>query len=222
MRTSRLALAALLPVTVALTALTAACGTSAPVAGGAYGATATTSAASPAMPASSPAPPSPITTARGAPMIPAKTLLTVEKTKIGYVLATGSGMTLYWYGHDVKGSGTSACTGACLTSWPALRGRPGAAAGVALSGKLGMITRADGVVQATYNGYPLYTYAADMTAGQTTGNGVGGVWHVITGAVLSPSPAAAAAASARDMSAAGGGATAPAAPAKPSATMTGY
>jgi predicted lipoprotein with Yx(FWY)xxD motif len=218
MRTSRLTLAALLPVTVALTA---ACGTTAPVAGGAYGATATTATTSgtPRITASSPAPPSPITTAQGAPMIPAKTILTVEKTKIGYVLATGSGMTLYWYGHDVKGSGTSACTGACLTSWPALRGRPGAAAGVALSGKLGMITRADGVVQATYNGYPLYTYAADMTAGQTTGNGVGGVWHVITGAVLSPSPAAAAAASARDMNADGGGATAPA---KPSATMTGY
>lgn len=183
MRTSRLALAAILP---AAALLVAACGTTGPVAGGAYG-------NSPSMPATSPS------ASAGAPMIPAKTLLTVKKTKIGYVLATGTGLTLYWYGHDVKGSGKSSCTRSCLTSWPALAGSPSAAAGVKLSGKLGTITRPGGMVQATYNGYPLYTYAADTGAGQTLGNGVGGTWHVITGTVLSASPAAAASASARDM-----------------------
>lgn len=42
-------------------------------------------------------------------------------------------------------------------------------------------------MQATYNGYPLYTYAGDSGPGATAGNGVGGVWHVITGSVLTSS-----------------------------------
>jgi predicted lipoprotein with Yx(FWY)xxD motif len=152
-------------------------------------------------------------------MIPAKATLSVRKTNIGYVLATRTGMTVYWYSDDAKGSGKSSCTGGCLSAWPAVTGTPVAAAGVRLSGKLGTITRPDGVVQATYNGYPLYTYAADMTAGGTSGNGVGGVWHVITGAALSPSPASAASASARDGSGAGASSS-PSATA--SSSMRGY
>jgi predicted lipoprotein with Yx(FWY)xxD motif len=199
MRTSRLALATLLP---AVALLAAACGTAGPVAGAAYGTTSGTPAMSASTSASAGASTGASTggTASGAPMIPAKTVLTVRKTKIGYVLATRTGMTLYWYSHDVKGSGKSACTGPCLSSWPALAGAPVAAAGVTLSGKLGTITRPGGAVQATYNGYPLYTYAADTAAGQATGNGFDGAWHVITGAILSASPAAAAAASTRDTS----------------------
>jgi predicted lipoprotein with Yx(FWY)xxD motif len=148
------------------------------------------------------------------PAAPAKDLLTVRKTGAGYVLATSTGRTIYWYSDDIKGSGKSTCTGTCLAAWPAVEGAPAAAPGVQLAGQLGTITRPGGVVQATYNGYPLYTYAQDMAPGQTTGNGVTGAWHVITGAVLSPSPSSAAAASLRDAS--------PAASATPTATASGY
>jgi predicted lipoprotein with Yx(FWY)xxD motif len=144
------------------------------------------------------------------PAAPAKDLLTVRETGAGYVLATSSGRTIYWYSGDIKGSGKSTCIGTCLAAWPAVIGAPVAAPGVQLAGQLGTITRPGGVVQATYNGYPLYTYAQDMAPGETTGNGVTGAWHVITGAVLSPSPSSAAAASLRDAS--------PAA----SATASGY
>jgi predicted lipoprotein with Yx(FWY)xxD motif len=184
MRTSQRALTALFPLTALLVA---ACGTTSATPGAAYGtnpASASASASKSTM-----------------PMIPAKAMLTVRKTKIGYVLATAAGRTVYWYGHDVKDSGKSSCTSGCLSAWPAVTGMPEAAPGVKLSGKLGSITRPGGVVQATYNGYPLYTYASDMAPGDTLGNGVGGVWHVFTGSVLSPSPASAAAASAHDMSA---------------------
>jgi len=179
MTSSRLTLAGigLAAATVGLTV--AACGTTAPVAGAAYG----TPSASTATMATTPTPAA-SRTASAAPMIPAKTVLTINKTKIGDVLATASGRTVYWYGKDVKGSGKSACTGSCLTAWPAVTGAPVAASGVQLAGKLGMITRPGGVVQATYNGYPLYTYAADMAAGQVQGDGAGGVWHVISGKVL--------------------------------------
>jgi predicted lipoprotein with Yx(FWY)xxD motif len=118
----------------------------------------------------------------GAPMQSA-TVLKVEKTKIGNVLANSKGMTLYWFSRDVRGL-KSACTGQCLAAWPALTGQPVQPSGVKLSGVLGTLDRADGTVQATYNGYPLYTYVDDKTPGQVTGNGQGGVWHVITGKVL--------------------------------------
>jgi predicted lipoprotein with Yx(FWY)xxD motif len=126
-------------------------------------------------------------------MIPAKTLLTIEKTKAGYVLATAAGRTVYWYGKDVKDSGKSACVGGCLSAWPAVTGKPFTPKGVQLAGALGSITRPGGTVQATYNGYPLYTYAADTAAGETSGDGEGGVWHIVTGTALASSTAAAAA-----------------------------
>ena len=109
--------------------------------------------------------------------------LTIKTTKIGKVLADAKGDTLYWYGKDMKG-GPSTCTGGCLSAWPVVAGKPVAAMGVAFAGKLGSVTDAGGTVQATYNGYPLYTYAEDMTPGETSGNGAGGVWHVITGQYL--------------------------------------
>ena len=51
--------------------------------------------------------------------------------------------------------------------------------GIRLTGALGTITRADGTVQATYKGHPLYLYVLDTKPGKTTGNGVGGEWHVM-------------------------------------------
>lgn len=117
---------------------------------------------------------------------PKTTMLTIRKTKIGYVLANTRGYTLYWYSKDAKGSAKSACTGQCLTVWPAVTGEP-AVSGIKLNGVLGTITRPGGIVQATYNGYPLYTYANDNGPGDTEGNGTGGVWHVITGHVLTSS-----------------------------------
>jgi predicted lipoprotein with Yx(FWY)xxD motif len=112
--------------------------------------------------------------------------LTIKTTKIGKVLADAKGDTLYWYAKDMKG-GPSTCTGGCLSAWPVVAGKPEAAMGVTFAGKLGSVTDAGGTVQATYNGYPLYTYSGDMTPGETAGNGEGGVWHVITGQYLASS-----------------------------------
>ena len=114
----------------------------------------------------------------------AKTVtLTIKTTKIGKVLADARGDTLYWYSKDMR-NGPSTCTGECLSAWPAVAGRPAAAMGIAFAGRLGQVTDAGGTVQATYNGYPIYTYSGDMAPGETAGNGVGGVWHVISGQYL--------------------------------------
>jgi predicted lipoprotein with Yx(FWY)xxD motif len=99
------------------------------------------------------------------------------KTSVGPVLADAKGFTLYWYSKDT--AMTSACTGGCATAWPPVIGKPAAAMGVRLTGKLGTITRSGGMVQATYKGHPLYLYAGDTAPGQVKGNGLGGVWHVL-------------------------------------------
>jgi predicted lipoprotein with Yx(FWY)xxD motif len=95
------------------------------------------------------------------------------------VVTNASGKTLYWFVPDT--STTSKCTGACATYWPPVVGPVTAGSGV--TGTLGVITRPDGTMQATYDGHPLYTYVADSGPGQAKGNGLnlsGGVWWEMT------------------------------------------
>ena len=90
------------------------------------------------------------------------------------VLVDDKGKTLYTSSGDTT-PGTSSCTGACATTWPPLTvtAPPTYAAGVTPS-KFTTITRSDGTKQLAYNGKPLYTFASDTAAGDTTGQGVGG------------------------------------------------
>jgi predicted lipoprotein with Yx(FWY)xxD motif len=102
-------------------------------------------------------------------------------TSIGTVLTSSKGFTLYWFAPDTATKST--CNGKCAHFWPPVHGPASAASGVSLPGKFGTITRADGSVQASYDGHPLYTYRLDRAPGQTKGNGLnlnGGFWHAIT------------------------------------------
>jgi predicted lipoprotein with Yx(FWY)xxD motif len=207
MRTNRQTLVALLPagiMSLSVLALSG-CGTTAPVAGAAYGAS----------PSASSTMATGVSTKAAAPVKPAQALLVVKKTSIGYVLATATGKTVYTYGKDVKGSGKSACTGSCATVWPAVSGTPSVGTGVKLAGTLGSTGGTS--PQATYNGLPLYTYASDTSAGATSGNGVGGVWHVVTGTALAASTTVAAADATKSAQAAAGSGSTGAASASPSA-----
>jgi predicted lipoprotein with Yx(FWY)xxD motif len=103
------------------------------------------------------------------------------------VLTNSAGHTLYWFAPDT--STTSKCTGSCATYWPPVKGP--ATAGSGVTGTLGVITRSDGTMQATYDGHPLYTYVGDSAPGQNKGNGLnlsGGLWHEVT--VSGTAPAA--------------------------------
>ena len=117
--------------------------------------------------------------ASGASASASPAVLTVRKTPAGYVLANAAGHTIYWFARDHRGSPRSACTGRCLLVWLPVTGHPVAGRGVTLDAVLGTITRPDGVVQATYDGYPLYTFASDSAPGQAHGDGAAGAWHVI-------------------------------------------
>ncbi|WP_239337606.1 hypothetical protein [Frankia sp. CiP3] len=105
----------------------------------------------------------------------------IRQTSLGRTLVTPAGRTLYSFDKD-KGSNTSSCTAAdCVAKWPPLLlGSPGDVTVSGLAKPVGTIVRPDGGIQATYRGLPLYTFAGDSAAGDTKGDGVGGVWHAVT------------------------------------------
>ena len=95
----------------------------------------------------------------------------------GDYLAGVDGKTLYIFKSDVKGSGESTCYDACIAAWPAYL-VDNADYKSELAGDFTVITRNDGTYQLAYNGWPLYYFAGDTKAGDTTGQGVGEVWYV--------------------------------------------
>jgi predicted lipoprotein with Yx(FWY)xxD motif len=81
-------------------------------------------------------------------------------TSLGTILADAKGRTLYLFTKDATTKST--CSGACAVNWPpALAGRrPTVGAGLS-DAALGTTKRADGRVQVTYAGHPLYRFVGD-------------------------------------------------------------
>lgn len=107
--------------------------------------------------------------------------ITTASGSKGTVLTTAQGFTIYWFAIDTPTK--SNCSGSCASFWPPLTGTPSMASGASLTGKFGTIARADGTMQATYDGHPLYLFAGDKAAGQVNGNGIntsGGLWWAST------------------------------------------
>jgi predicted lipoprotein with Yx(FWY)xxD motif len=105
------------------------------------------------------------------------TVMIVQKSSIGYVLAEANHQVVYTYSKDKKG-GKPTCTGACASTWLPATGTPEAGPADVFSGQFGLVTRANGVKQITYNGLPLYLLK-DAEPLSVSGNGQGGVWHVV-------------------------------------------
>lgn len=149
--------------------------------GGLYGSapapSSTASAPSASASAATPAPTA-ATTPAPAPVAPANVLAT-QNARLGTILANTQGRTLYYFLPE-RGGRIVCSSSACVGFWPPsidAGGNPSGGAGV--TGQLGLIARADGAQQITYNTWPLYTFAGDSAAGQTNGQGVvgfGGKW----------------------------------------------
>jgi predicted lipoprotein with Yx(FWY)xxD motif len=120
-------------------------------------------------------------TQAGVPVTGAATVNVAEVGTFGQALVDGEGRSLYLFTNDTQNSGTSSCEGECLVNWPPLftNGDPVAGEGVD-EAMLGTITLPDGTTQVTYNGWPLYYYIDDTAAGDANGQGVGGVWFLVT------------------------------------------
>ncbi len=130
------------PVLAGAAVLIAACGSSSPSSNGAAAGTSTNSSA-------------PATTG-------SSNTVATRSTGIGTVLVNSQGRTLYWFAIDTPTK--SNCNGTCATFWPPVFGKVTAASGTTLPKGFGTIKRSDGKLQATYDGHPLYTYAADTSA----------------------------------------------------------
>jgi predicted lipoprotein with Yx(FWY)xxD motif len=97
----------------------------------------------------------------------------VQDTKMGKVLADSKGMTLYTFDKDQMGK--SMCSGECAEYWPPAKADADAKA----TGDLTIIIRDDGTKQWADGGKPLYTFAKDKKPGDTMGDKVNNVWHVV-------------------------------------------
>jgi predicted lipoprotein with Yx(FWY)xxD motif len=107
-------------------------------------------------------------------------LLATAKSDLGPIVVDSAGKTVYMFTKDTQGSGASSCSGQCLVAWPPVVADSDSPQVDGVTGKVGTITRDDGTVQATLDGWPLYYWQGDSAAGDTTGQGVQGVWWVLT------------------------------------------
>ncbi|MCW5695933.1 MAG: hypothetical protein KIS96_04250 [Bauldia sp.] len=97
----------------------------------------------------------------------------VMETDLGPILVGPNGMTLYSFDNDDEN--VSNCYGGCATNWPPFYVEEGAVA----EGDWTIVERTDDNAMWAYKGMPLYYWINDTAPGDTTGDGVGGVWHVV-------------------------------------------
>ncbi len=109
---------------------------------------------------------------------PGNLLLGTDATSsVGTYLIASNGMTLYTYAKDVNG--VSSCTGLCTKAWPPYTvGNRDVLHNVqaGINGTVDTTVRADGSMQVTYNGEPLYFFSQDKVSGDVLGQKIGGIW----------------------------------------------
>jgi predicted lipoprotein with Yx(FWY)xxD motif len=108
--------------------------------------------------------------------------LTVQRSPVGPILATGGGSTLYDFVPDSSTQSTCLNDG-CVLQWPPLLKSGAVRLGPGVDPSLvGTLRRPDGSTQLSYGGHPLYTYDLDVTPGMVMGQGIdqdGGLWYVL-------------------------------------------
>jgi predicted lipoprotein with Yx(FWY)xxD motif len=131
----------------------------------------------PATPASS------ATTTAASPATKAVSLSVRTLPTVGAVLVNSEGHTLYTFAPDQHAKVT--CVSSCAAVWPPLKlasGETAAGSPQMKASLLGSDSDPEGGSVVTYAGWPLYTYAADGSAGQDNGQAIeanGGHWYVI-------------------------------------------
>ncbi|MGD1068295.1 MAG: hypothetical protein ABR975_15905 [Vulcanimicrobiaceae bacterium] len=162
---------------VLLAALLAGCsgGSSSPTPTSPSGVSATpTPTAAPIAPTPTPAP--------GATATP--TVLQTATIDGSPAFVNSTGFAVYTFSGDTVAN-QSTCTGSCLAAWPPVPAPAGT-----LPTPWSEFTRSDdAVVQLTYNGKPLYTFASDTQPGVASGNGVAGFSIARPAAAATPTPA---------------------------------
>jgi predicted lipoprotein with Yx(FWY)xxD motif len=112
--------------------------------------------------------------------------VTLRHTRLGNILATSSGFTLYEFTHDRGPHNSCVSIRECSGTWPPYTtvGRPSAGPGVRAS-LLSSIRIPGGKTQVAYAGHPLYLYSGDSRPGETSYVGesaFGGRWYALNSA----------------------------------------
>lgn len=123
-----------------------------------------------------------VTTLSSPPTTDPSLTLTLQKSPVGPILATGNGDTLYDFAPDTPTH--SACVDdGCVFQWPPLTVSGPVRVQKGLDPSLvGTLRRPDGSEQLSYGGHPLYAYNLDVTPGMVTGQAIdqdGGLWYVL-------------------------------------------
>jgi predicted lipoprotein with Yx(FWY)xxD motif len=102
----------------------------------------------------------------------------VASGDVGSYLTGAGGKTLYVFTPD--SANTSTCVDTCAATWPpfTVGASDTLTPGAGVTGALTTFARPDGALQVAINGLPLYYFAADAKAGDTSGQGIGGKWFV--------------------------------------------
>lgn len=118
------------------------------------------------------------------------TILVRQDPVLGQYFADSAGRTLYLFTKDTA-PGESTCYDECATNWPPFVANEPFALPLGVGGELSTVQRTDGTTQVAYNGMPLYYFAGDTAAGDTNGQGVGGVWWIVSpGMAMGATPTA--------------------------------
>jgi predicted lipoprotein with Yx(FWY)xxD motif/cytochrome c5 len=109
-------------------------------------------------------------------------VLVAQSPVYGQYLTDLKGRSLYLFTRDTKSTPT--CYDQCAQNWPPLllekNNKPLGDKGIDAK-LLGTAKRNDrSSLQITYNGWPLYYFARDQKPGDTNGQGVGGVWFLVS------------------------------------------
>jgi predicted lipoprotein with Yx(FWY)xxD motif len=103
----------------------------------------------------------------------------VRPGEYGDYLVNETGFSLYYFVNDAPGNGTSTCSGACSETWPSFYVESIAVPDGLNSSDFATVSRADGDMQVTFKGWPLYLFSGDTAAGEINGQGVKGIWYVV-------------------------------------------
>jgi predicted lipoprotein with Yx(FWY)xxD motif len=115
----------------------------------------------------------PATTAAPAPAFALK----LADSPLGKIMVDAEGRTLYAFTKDANGTPT--CADACAKAWPAATVTGTPASDPAITAAITTVDAPGGGTMLKAGKWPLYRFAGDAAAGDTNGQGSGGVWFVV-------------------------------------------
>jgi predicted lipoprotein with Yx(FWY)xxD motif len=111
--------------------------------------------------------------------VPAKLRL-LQNVKLGKIIVNTAGKTVYMYVPDGS-SQTSKVPNALRATWPRVLSAGNLTVGPGLDkSKIAQYKQPNGKEQVSYSGHLLYTFKGDKKPGQANGQGLGGVWYVVS------------------------------------------